>query len=236
MKAIVLAAGKSTRLQPVVNSLPKPMVQINGKPILEHTILLLKHYGINEIYINLHYLPHIIQGYFGDGQQLGLSITYNFEPEILGTAGGVKGFEKYIGTSQFLVIYGDNYIDYDLSEIITCHRKKRGLGTIVLYEKEDVSLSGIARLDEDGRIIECIEKPKPDELISHLVNAGIYVFNPEIFDYIPPNCFSDFGNDIFSELIKKNKPLYGIVMEGRLLAVDTPYLYQLVINRREKNQ
>jgi NDP-sugar pyrophosphorylase family protein len=229
MKAIVLAAGKSTRLRPVVNSLPKPMVQIHGKPILEHIILLLKYYGIKEIYINLHYLPHIIQGYLGDGKRFGVNITYSFEEEILGTAGGVKNFEKYIGKSNFLVIYGDNYFDYDLNKIITFHNKKRGLCTIALYEKEDVSLSGIALLNKENRIIRFIEKPKPDEVCSHLVNAGIYVFKADIFNYIPSKAFSDFANDIFPKLIKENKPIYGIVMEGKLIAVDTPKLYQSVM-------
>lgn len=229
MKAIVLAAGKSSRLAPLMNSIPKPMVRVNGKPILEHIIGLLKYYGVEEIYINLHHLPHAIKGYFGDGRQFGVNITYNFEEEILGTAGGVKGFEKYIGTSPFLVIYGDNYFDYDLSKIITFHNKKKGLGTIALYEKEDVSLSGIALLNKRDRIIRFIEKPERNEVLSHLVNAGIYVFNPEIFDYLPSNCFCDFGKTIFPKLIKENKPLYGIVMEGRLTAVDTPYLYRLAM-------
>ncbi|MEW6607760.1 MAG: nucleotidyltransferase family protein [bacterium] len=229
MKAIILAAGKSTRLKPVVHSVPKPMVQINGKPILEHIILLLKHYGLVEIYINLHHLPHIIKDYFGDGHHLEVNIVYNFEPEILGTAGGVKGFERYIGSSDFMVIYGDNYFDYDLNKIINYHYKKKGLGTIVFYEKEDVRLSGVAVLNKKKRIIRFIEKPKPTEVCSHLVNTGIYVFNHEIFDYIPPNSFLDFGKNIFPELIKKNKPIYGIVMEGRLIAVDTPYLYQSAI-------
>ncbi|MFH1564193.1 MAG: nucleotidyltransferase family protein [Nitrospirota bacterium] len=227
MKAIVLAAGKGTRLKSVVDSIPKPMVPIDGKPILEHIIQRLKFYGIEEIYINLHHLPHIIQGYFGDGHQFGVNITYSFEPEILGTAGGVKNLGKYIGSSQFIVIYGDNYFDYDLSKIIAFHHKKKGLATIVLYEKEDVSLSGIAQINKQNRIIRFIEKPKQQDVVSHLVNAGIYVFNPEIFDYIPSYYLADFGNDIFPKLIKENKSLYGIVVEGKLIAVDTPFLYQL---------
>lgn len=236
MKAIILAAGKSTRLKPIVDSLPKPMVRIHGKPILEHIIYLLKNYGIKEIYINLHYLPQTIQSYFGDGQEFGVRIRYHLEEEILGTAGGVKNFERDIGRSEFLVIYGDNYFDYDLSKIITFHHKKGGLGTIVLYKKEDVSLSGIVQLNKQKRIIRFVEKPTLDQVYSHLVNTGIYVFNPDIFNYIPSNCFSDFGRDIFPELIKGNKPLYGMVIEGNLIAVDTPDLYQSVITKKEKNQ
>jgi len=228
MKAILLAAGKGTRLRPLTDTLPKPMLEIAGKPILEHTILLLKRHGISEVFINLHYLPDVVKNYFGDGSKWDVKITYAYEKELLGTAGAVKNFQRYIGGESFFVLYGDNYTDYDLTKILKFHRSKRGIATVAVFEKEDVLSSGIVELDSDNQIVRLLEKPKPDEIFSHLVIAGIFVCEPEVFDYIPDIGYADFGYDVFPRMLANNKPLYGIVMEGMLEGIDTIELYQRV--------
>ena len=248
MKAIVLAAGKGQRLRSIVKDIPKPMIKVNGKPILEHNIELLKRYGITDIYINLHYLPEVISSYFNNGKKWGVNITYSYEPKILGTAGGVKkivnnwwkletaGKNESIlkplpsNLGPFLVIYGDNYYNFNLAEIIKFHNEKKGIGTIGVYEKKDVSQSGIVEMDNNNKIIKFIEKPKPYEIVSHLVNTGIYIFEFDVINYIPEG-FSDFGKDIFPFIIKQEK-LYGYVLEGKLIAIDTPELLRAVRTRR----
>lgn len=226
MRAIILAAGKGERLRSIVKEIPKPMVEINGKPILEHNIELLKSYGIVDIYINLHYSPNIIRNYFKDGKKWNVHITYNYEPEILGTAGAVIKFEEHIGYNQFMVFYGDNYYNYNLAEIVKFHNEKKGLGTIGVYEKKDVSQSGIVEIDSNNRILKFIEKPKSHEVVSHLVNTGIYVFEPEIFRLIPKREFSDFGRDIFPKILKEGNNIYAMILKGKLTAIDTPEFYR----------
>jgi NDP-sugar pyrophosphorylase family protein len=253
MKAIVLAAGKGERLRRVVKDVPKPMIKINGKPILEHNIELLRSYDIADIYINLHYLPDVIRNYFNNGKKWDVNITYSYEPKILGTAGGVRkiandcwklevGGKNPKGENSlkplpsnlqpFLVIYGDNYYNYNLAEIIKFHNEKKGLGTIGVYEKEDVSQSGIVEMNNNNKIIRFIEKPKPYEIVSHLVNTGIYICEPDVISYIPEG-FSDFGKDILPFIIKREK-VYGYVLKGRLIAIDTPELLRAVQTRRFK--
>jgi len=243
VKAILLAAGKGERLRSILKTIPKPMVKVYGKPILEHNIEWLKSYGITDLYINLHFLPEKIRDYFNNGRKWGVKIDYSYEPELLGTAGAVKkiarelwgwgskNFSSDMGT--FLVVYGDNLLKYNLKEIIDFHFQKKGIATIVLYEKDDVSQSGIAVLSDKGRIIKFIEKPKPEESISNLVNTGIYVLNSEILSYIPDEGFTDFGNDIFPAIIKGRGDLYGFISKGSLIAIDTPELYKLVLEGAE---
>lgn len=226
MKAIVLAAGRGERLRGVVDDVPKPMVKIRSRPILEQNIELLERCGITDIYVNLHHLPDVIRNHFGDGKDWGVNITYSYEPEILGTAGAVKNIEEQIGADQFFVLYGDNLYDYNLAEIMNFHNEKGGLGTVGVYEREDVSQSGIVEMDSNSRIIRFVEKPETHEAVSDLVNTGIYVFEPGILRHIPERQFSDFGNDIFPRILKGNERIYGMVLRGKLTAIDTPEFYQ----------
>lgn len=233
MRAIVLAAGKGERLKGITMSLPKPMIKVNGKPIIEHTIEWLKSYGIEEIYINLHHIPQKIVKHFGNGSKFGVRITYSFENELLGTAGAVKKIadEYFIQLRSelepFLVVYGDNLYDYSLLEIINFHKIKKGIATIALYEKEDVSQSGIVLLDNDSKIMTFIEKPK--QAISNLVNTGTYILEPSVLNYIPPNKMVDFGKDVFPEMIRKKESIYGLIVKGNLIAIDTLDLLRKVI-------
>jgi NDP-sugar pyrophosphorylase family protein len=238
IKAIVLAAGKGERLKSLVNVVPKPMLKVNGKPVLEYNINWLRDYGIKDIYINLHYLPDVIRNYFGHGERFGVSITYSYENELLGTAGAVrKIISDYQGndsSSSFLVVYGDNLVSgFNLNSIFTYHESKGGVATICLYQKpEEVSKSGVVVLDSQNRILKFVEKPRPWEIHSDLVNTGIYVFEPEILKYISTNFPSDFGRDVFPAAIDAGENLFGLIVNADLVAIDTPELYKKVLSSR----
>ena len=220
MKAVILAAGKGTRLGAITESIPKPLLEIKGLPILQHSVQRCVQDGIDTLFINTHHLGERIRELLGDGARFGATIHYSFEPELLGTAGALRNFTQWLTDDDFFVIYGDNYFDYNLADIARFHRMKGGIGTVALYEIEDVSHSGIAMLDTDQRIQRFIEKPTPEETLSHLVNCGMYVLSPRIFSYIPDGA-SDFGKDIFPALLDSGEALYGMVHEGGLIPVDT---------------
>jgi len=190
MKAVLLAAGKGTRLRPLTDEMPKVMIPIGGKPILEHHVEHLAGAGIGEIFINLHHLPERITSHFGNGQKWGVRIRYSFEPEILGTAGAVKKLESELRGSPFLVVYGDNFSEFDFIDV---------------------------RSDE--RIVRFLEKPAPNEILSHWVNAGIYRLCDDILDDIPLG-YSDFGHDIFPEAIKRGRKLFAYRSKEPVWAID----------------
>lgn len=229
MKALVLAAGKSTRISGHVNNLPKPLIDIGGKTILEHSLLWLAQNGIQEIWINLHFRPEMIKAAIGDGTSTGTSISYSLEDEILGTAGAVKNLEKE-WNDDFIVIYGDNILGFNLRKMIEQHKSSRVSATIAVYDWEKDTHSGIAGgrvvMDNDGRISGFIEGPDSAD-VSKWVNAGAYVLSPKILDYIPAREYSDFGHDIFPVLLDQKTPIAGFPTStdsdsSYCLAVDTP--------------
>jgi NDP-sugar pyrophosphorylase family protein len=231
IKAIILAAGKSTRLKNITKNIPKPMLKVGDEIVLEHNILWLKKFKVCDIYVNLHYLPKTIKDYFGDGKKLGVKIKYSYEKEILGTAGGTKKiidkYKKDNWKKNFLVIYGDSFYPYgyNLEKFIAFHKKKKSIATIGFYHKKsEIWKSGIAVLDKNKRIKNFIEKPDSKEIKSDLVNTGIYIFSPKIISHLPKD-FSDFGKDIFPTLLKKHIPIYGYVFRQDLIPIDTPELY-----------
>lgn len=244
MKAIILAAGKGKRLGTLTRSIPKPMLKVGKKPILEHNIEWLKAYGIRDIYINLHHLHDVIRSYFKNGKKWDVNIKYSYEPKLLGTAGAVrkiaedywiKGswskdkFSSYPRPhNPFLVVYGDNLFEYDLEEIINFHERKKGIATIAIYEKDNVNQSGIVLLDNRNKIIKFIEKPRLDEVVSRLVNAGLYILESEVLEYISPNKTLDFGKDVFPQMIQKDENIFGIIFKSDLMAIDTPFLYKQI--------
>jgi len=223
MKAMILAAGQGTRLRPLTDHIPKCMVSIGGKPVLEHTIEWLRRYGVTEIIINLHHLPEAIRGYFGDGQKWGVRITYSLEHRPLGTAGGVRNV-AWLFDGPFFVWYGDNLSTCDLSRLYQFHQAKGGLATIALHHRDDPTQSGIVALDEDDRIVRILEKPRLDQVFSHWVSAGIFVLEPQVLEAIPAEGAPDFGRDVFPALLDHGVSLYGYRMAGDegLWWIDTP--------------
>jgi NDP-sugar pyrophosphorylase family protein len=208
MKALLLAAGEGKRLRPLTERLPKPMIPIAGKPILEHNVNFLARWGIREIAINLHHCPEVVINHFGDGSGFGVNITYSYEPELLGTAGAVKKLESYF-YDTFVVIYGDNLINCDLKRLISFHRGHGGIATIAVHFREDLSNSGVVALDDQNRVMHFLEKPQENQFASHWVNAGVLLLEKEVLQYIPSGVPCDFGREILPNLLVKGQRLYG---------------------------
>ena len=234
MKAMILAAGTGTRVKPLTNTIPKPMLQILDVPVMELIILKLKAHGFDEIVINTSYLSHSIEDYFKDGSQLGVSISYSFEgtydngirqARAIGSAAGMRKIqdEKAFFDEPFLVICGDAIIDADLSKAMDSHKKYPGIASILLKEvvREEVSKYGVVELDTSNKIISFQEKPKTEEARSNLVNTGIYIFDPEIFSHIPKEGNYDIGGDLFPKLVTNKIPLYGVNLPFQWIDIGT---------------
>lgn len=226
MKALVLAAGKSTRIAPISKGLPKPLIDIHGKSVLKRNLAWLFEYGVRDIWINLHYRPEEIMNHLGDGSKFGLSLQYSFEPKILGTAGAVKLLEEE-WNETFLVVYGDNLFQFCLDTFIDFHASKKTALSIGLFHQETHVHTGIA----GGRVI--LEKDEvkgfaegSPRAISDYVNAGIYLLEPKILEMIPKDTFYDFGNDLFQKCINNDIKISGHIINGYCLGIDTPESYK----------
>jgi mannose-1-phosphate guanylyltransferase/phosphomannomutase len=212
MKAVIMAGGEGTRLRPLTCNRPKPMVPVAGRPVMEHTVRLLKNHGMDNIAVTLQYLPDRITEYFGDGSSFGVRMRYYIEDRPLGTAGSVKNAEDFLDET-FLVISGDALTDIDLAGAVSFHREKDAVATLVL-KRVDVPLEyGVVVTDADGRIIRFIEKPGWGEVFSDTVNTGIYILSPEIFSYYGKDRFFDFSRDLFPMLMKENRRMYGYITD-----------------------
>ena len=228
MRALVLAAGSGERLRPLTNDIPKPMISIGGKPILQRNIELLTAAGVKEIAINLHHLPNIISDYFGDGHLYGAKIQYVRETDLLGTAGALRNCSSFFSSAPFLVVYGDNLSTIDLTRLISFHRGRGGDATIAVFQRPDPSASGIVSFEEGGRISRFKEKPTENELFSNWVNAGYYVLEPSVLDFIPKAGPSDFGRDVFPKMLDNGARLFAYTMKERLWWIDSPADYDRV--------
>jgi mannose-1-phosphate guanylyltransferase len=222
MKAMILAAGKGTRVRPLTYDLPKPMIPILGKPVMAYLIEHLAKYGINEIMVNVSYLHEKIEDYFGEGHQYGVQIGYSFEgyttddgevvPQPLGSAGGMKKIQDFGGffDDTTIVLCGDAVINLDLKSALFEHRRKGALATVITREvpRDKVSSYGVVVSDKTGRITAFQEKPAPEEALSNCVSTGIYIFEPEVLDLIPSSGSFDIGSELFPLLVEKGLPFY----------------------------
>lgn len=222
MKALILAAGAGTRLRPLTDSCPKPMLPIAGKPLLERTLRWLGRYGVTEAALNLYHLPHVVRDGLGDGSRFGMRLLYNEEKELVGTSGAVHGFPGFFD-APFLVIYGDLLIDLDLDHLIGFHKARNAIMTLALKRTDTPHSQGMIEVDDDGRVVQFVEKPASWQG-GDTANAGVYVCQPEVLDYIPPG-FSDFGHDIIPALLRDKQPVYGVPLRGYLLDIGTPEAY-----------
>jgi NDP-sugar pyrophosphorylase family protein len=225
MKAMILAAGEGTRLRPLTLTVPKPMIPIVGVPLLARTIQWLAEQRVTEVALNLYHRPQAILDYFGDTWQ-GVRLHYFFEETLRGTAGGVKGAEAVLGDAPFYVIYGDNLIHADLRRLADFHAEHQGLATIALFHHPFPTAAGIVGVEKTGRITRFVEKPKAEDVFSDLANAGVYVLDPAVLQWIPADSPSDFGRDLFPLLLTEGKPLYGTLLEGYLQDTGTPESYR----------
>ncbi|MBI3965438.1 MAG: NTP transferase domain-containing protein [Chloroflexi bacterium] len=220
MKAIVMAGGEGSRLRPLTLHRPKPMVTIVNRPVMEHVLGLLRRHGVTEIIVTLQYLASVIQEHFGDGSSLGLDITYVVEAEPLGTAGSVRAIIDQIDDT-FLVVSADALTDLDLTSAVDKHRTSGALGTLVLHSVPNPEEYGVVVTDQTGRVQSFLEKPRRDEVFSDLVNTGIYILEPSIFDGIPEQAPLDFSHDVFPPLLARGAPLYGHTVTGYWCDVGT---------------
>ena len=226
MKAMILAAGKGTRVQPITHIIPKPMIPILQKPVMEFLLELLKEHGFKEIMVNVSHLAEEIENYFRDGQRFGVEIAYSFEGRIedgeligdaLGSAGGLKKIQDFQNffDETFVVLCGDALVDLDLTEAVKKHKQKGALASLITKKvtREQVSSYGVVVSNENGRVKAFQEKPTVDNALSDSINTGIYLFEPEIFDYIPSGKKFDIGADLFPKLVKMDLPFYALPMD-----------------------
>jgi mannose-1-phosphate guanylyltransferase len=225
MKAVILAGGEGTRLRPLTFLNPKPMLPLVNRPFMENFILWLKSHGIKDIIFSIGYLPEAFKNYFGDGSGFGVKITCIEEKEPLDTCGGVKNVEKYLDNSSFMVFNGDILSSLDLTAMAAFHREKKSDITISLTSVEDPTSYGLVPIDDEGRVIEFLEKPKKDEIITNLVNAGIYIIEPHIMELVPKGEKYSFERELFPDVLNEGYGVYGFVSNSYWLDVGTPEKY-----------
>jgi mannose-1-phosphate guanylyltransferase/phosphomannomutase len=213
MKAVIMAGGEGTRLRPLTSNAPKPLLPLVNRPMMEHIVGLLKRHGIDEIVVTVAFMANAIRDYFGDGSEFGVTILYATEETPLGTAGSVRNAMTHL-TERFVVISGDVLTDIDLSAIIELHDEKKALATIGLAHVDNPLEFGIVIAREDGSIERFLEKPTWGQVFSDTINTGIFVLEPEIFDYIEPDRPVDFSGEVFPRLLDDGQPLYGAIAEG----------------------
>ncbi len=214
MKAVLMAGGSGTRLRPLTCDVPKPMVPILNRPMAEHIVNLLKRHGFDDIVMTLYYLPHVLQNYFGDGSDFGVSISYSIEEKMpLGTAGSVKAVADQL-KDTFIVISGDSLTDIDLSAAIAFHREKGSLATLVLKRVDNPLEFGVVITDDQGRIRRFLEKPSSSEVFSDTINTGTYILEPQVLAYLEPDTEVDFSKDLFPLLLQRGDPMYGYIAGG----------------------
>jgi mannose-1-phosphate guanylyltransferase len=226
MKAMILAAGKGTRVRPITYSTPKPMIPILQKPVMEFLVELLRQHGFNQIMVNVSHLSEVIENYFRDGQRFGVEIAYSFEGKItdgllegeaIGSAGGMRRIQDFspFFDDTFVVLCGDALIDLDLTAALKWHREKGSIATIIMktVDPSEVSSYGVVVTDSEGRIQAFQEKPAVEDALSNNINTGIYIFEPEVLNYIPSGEVFDIGGDLFPKLVEIGAPFYGIAMD-----------------------
>lgn len=226
MKAMILAAGKGTRVRPITHTTPKPMIPIMQKPVMEFLLELLRQHGFNQIMVNVSHLSEEIENYFRDGQRFGVQIAYSFEGRIedgkligdaLGSAGGLKRIQDFqpFFDDTFVVLCGDALIDLDLGEAVRRHKQKGAMASLITKRvpPEQVSSYGVVVSDPDGRVLSFQEKPSVEDAASDMINTGIYIFEPEVFDFIPSGEPFDIGSELFPKLVEAGAPFFALPME-----------------------
>ena len=226
MKAMILAAGKGTRVRPITHTTPKPMIPIMQKPVMEFLLELLRQHGFNQIMVNVSHLSEEIENYFRDGQRFGVQIAYSFEGRIedgeligdaLGSAGGLKRIQDFqpFFDDTFVVLCGDALIDLDLGEAVRRHKEKGAMASLITKRvlPDQVSSYGVVVSDPDGRVLSFQEKPSVEDAASDMINTGIYIFEPEVLDFIPSGEPFDIGSELFPKLVEAGAPFFALPME-----------------------
>lgn len=245
MKALLLAAGLGTRLRPLTLQTPKCLLPVGGKPLLAYHLEALQHIGITDVLINTHYLHEQVDVFVGRYQEVhpDMRVTTVYEPELLGSAGTLRQNAAYFADQEhILVVYADNFTDIDYRAFIVQHTRAGTIGTIAGYYEEHPEQKGIMVFTDDHRITAFKEKPKPEEVVSHYANAGMYILHRQIFDVL--GCLSvagvlDFGHDVFPALLQQKQTLSVYLMTEHLLDIGTPENYalaQVLVDKMKKNR
>ncbi len=221
MKAIVLAGGFGTRLKPLTERMPKPLLPVAGRPCIDFVLRSLVSAGFREVVVATSYMSDRVMKRIGDGLEYDASILYSFEATPAGTAGAVKRVADFI-EETFVVASGDVLADVDIRQLYEQHKEKGAVGTMALTRVEDPTQFGVVGLNEDSRIVRFQEKPSQEEVFSSLVNAGVYVLEPEVLDYIPERKMFDFSKDVFPLLLKKGAPIFGMELDGLWMDIGRP--------------
>lgn len=205
-----MAAGLGTRLRPLTYEVPKPIVPVVNRPVMEHLLMLLRAQGFEEVIANLHWFPETIERMLGDGSRLGVALSYRYEERLLGTAGGVRNVREWLteGGDDFVVMAGDALTDVDVRALVAAHEANDGVATITVKRVPNVREYGVVVAGSDGRVQGFQEKPDPAEALSDRANAMIYAFNREVFDYFPDKLDPDFAQDVFPALLDSDVPFY----------------------------
>jgi len=224
VKAVIMAGGEGTRLRPLTSNQPKPMLPMANRPMMEHVVLLLRQHGFTEIVVTVAFMANAVRSYFGDGSELGVRMVYATEETPLGTAGSVLNARDELD-ERFLVISGDVLTDFDLGAVVRFHEEKGALATLALHSVPNPLEFGIVITNEDGSVERFLEKPTWGQVFSDTINTGIYVLEPEVFDFIPAEGASDFSGDVFPAVLSAGRPIYGFVAEGYWEDVGTTEAY-----------
>ena len=225
MKAMILAAGLGTRLRPLTNHLPKPLLPLEGKPLIEYTLRLLRKYALTDVVINLHYQGDKIKQALGDGARLGMKIQYSEEPQILGTGGGIKKMARFLSDEPFLVINSDILVEIRLDRLIEFHQRQNTAATLVLREDPEVDSWGAVGIDSHHRIRQFLGKPDwKGEALAKRMFAGIHVMDPRVLSYIPDQGFFTII-DAYVEMLRKGEPLLGHAFKDYWTDIGTPERY-----------
>jgi mannose-1-phosphate guanylyltransferase len=223
-KAVILVGGEATRLRPLTCNTAKIMIPVLNRPFFEHLAGYLKKHNITDIILAVGKSPEQIQNYFGDGSKLGVRLTYSIENLPLGTAGAVKNAEGFLDNS-FVVVNGDIFTDIDLSRMMRLHHKNKAVASLALTPVENPTMYGVVETDSEGRVKRFIEKPSRDRVTTNMINAGIYILEPDILSYITPSTFSMFERDVFPPLLEKGQIVYGYPFQDYWIDIGTPDKY-----------
>ncbi len=228
MTAIILAAGLGTRMQEKYPGIPKVMLSIGGKPILEQNINYLKKFGFDNIYINLHHLPEKIKNYFKNGKKFRVNISYFEEPVILGTAGALSSMKKDL-KERFVVLYGDIFTKLDFTKFLNFHSRKKSQVTLLVHDSDHPLDSDLIALDDEQRVVKFYISPHPKPVTdTKLSSAAIYILEPETLKYIPKKIPADFMEDMFPDLLQKGFKMYGYKSDDYSKDMGTPERYEQV--------
>ena len=222
-RAMVLAAGRGTRLAPLTDTTPKPLVPAAGRPFLEHILAFLHAGGIAEVVVNLHHLGHRIADHLGDGARFGLRIRYSWESSILDTGGGIKRAEPLLAGEPFVVINGDSLLELSLADVVAYHQERAGIATMVLRPDPDAAQYGLVELDRDDRVRRVTgQPPQPLSGLRGFMFPGLHIFEPAIFDWMAPGTPFSVTRVTYPRLLAADVPVYGWVTEARWVNIDTP--------------